>query len=255
MSFEITDFIIAGMAAIAAGIVNAIAGGGTLITFPVLTLLGIPAVAANITNTIALCPGYLGGSIAQRKDLNGQKHRIALLVPLAVLGGIAGGLLLVLTGERIFHNLVPWLILFATILLALQVPIRKIFLDDKSHQTDGAHRLPVSIAIIPAALYGGYFGAGLGVILIAVLGLVEDDSLTRLNALKQLLSLSINVAAALFFMFSGQVYWKFAAVMAVCALAGGVIGGKLAGKLKPEILRWIIIVIGITVAAIYFIKG
>ncbi|MBM3437484.1 MAG: sulfite exporter TauE/SafE family protein, partial [Bacteroidetes bacterium] len=116
IAVSLTDLILAGVAAIAAGLVNAIAGGGTLITFPVLTALGIPAVAANVTNTVALCPGYLGGSFSQRNDLKGQKHRIYWLVPLAITGGIAGGLLLLLSGEHIFRNLVPWLILFASLL-------------------------------------------------------------------------------------------------------------------------------------------
>jgi uncharacterized protein len=252
---NLTDLIIAGVAAITAGMVNAIAGGGTLITFPVLTALGIPAVAANITNTVALCPGYLGGSFAQRNDLKGQKNRIRLLVPLAVTGGIAGGLLLLATGERMFRSLVPWLILFASILLAIQDPLRKKIIGSNVSQNAGKHRVLAAVSVIPASIYGGYFGAGLGVILIAVLGLFNQDSLIRLNALKQLLSLCVNVSAAIFFLFSGQVYWIFAAIMALCALLGGLLGGKLAGLFKPAILRWIIVAIGIIVAIIYFLKG
>lgn len=252
---SITDLIIAGIAAIAAGIVNAIAGGGTLITFPVLTALGLPAIAANVTNTVALCPGYLGGSYAQSKDLKGQKNRIQLLVPAAILGGVAGGVLLLMTGERIFRNLVPWLILFASILLAIQEPVRQRIFKMRTSSKSLSGTTGSVIAIVPAALYGGYFGAGLGVILIATLGLLHEDSLIRLNALKQLLSLCVNVAAALFFVFSGHVYWLTAAIMAVCALFGGMLGGKLAGKFSPVVLRWVIVTIGVTVAIIYFISG
>ena len=251
---EYYDLMIAGLAALAAGIVNAIAGGGTLITFPVLIAIGLPAVAANVTNTVALCPGYLGGSYAQRNDLKGQKSRIFLLVPIAILGGVAGGLLLLNTGERLFDNLVPFLILFASCLLAFQEPLRKWILKRSNHSESSRTNWSVFFAIIPVAIYGGYFGGVLGVITISALGLFLEDNLIRLNALKQLLSLCINVSAALYFIFSGQVYWLVALVMAVCALVGGIIGGKLAGKFKPQILRWVIVTIGVAVAIIYFVK-
>jgi uncharacterized protein len=251
---ELPDFLIAGAAAIAAGIVNAIAGGGTLITFPVLTALGIPAIAANVTNTVALCPGYLGGTFAQKDDLKGQRNRIRLLVPIAILGGIGGGFLLIITGEKLFSELVPFLILFASGLLAVQEPLKKYISKRISIESPGKHQHVSVAAIFPAAVYGGYFGAGLGVITIAALGMFIEDNLIRLNALKQVLSLCINVAAAMFFFFSGQVYWLVAAVMAVCALIGGTIGGKLAGKIKPRVLRWVIVTIGVIVSIFYFIK-
>jgi uncharacterized membrane protein YfcA len=251
---SLMDFIIAGFAAIVAGIVNAIAGGGTLITFPVLTALGIPALAANVTNTVALCPGYLGGTFAQKKDLIGQGNRIRLLVPIAILGGIAGGLLLIMTGEKLFRNIVPYLILFASGLLAVQEPLRKYIVKRLSSGTSGTHQFLSTATFFPAAVYGGYFGAGLGVITLAALGLFIEDNLIRLNALKQLLSLCVNVSAAVFFLFSGQVYWLVAAVMAVCALLGGTIGGRLAGKFKSVILKWVVVVIGFAVAFIYFLK-
>src|SRR5262249_26111955 len=115
----------AGLAAVAGGFVNAMAGGGTLITFPALTALGVPAVAANITNTVALCPGYLGASIGQSRDLQGQANRLHILAPLSILGGLAGGFLMLKSGEKIFRSLVPFLILLATCLLAAQEPLRK----------------------------------------------------------------------------------------------------------------------------------
>jgi len=176
------------------------------------------------------------------------------LVPLAIAGGVGGGFLLLVSGEKIFSNLVPWLILFASLLLAIQDPVRRMIFQRIDRLTGKKNNLPAALVVAPAAIYGGYFGAGLGVIIISVLGLLLDDNLVRLNALKQLLSLCINVAAAVFFLFSGQVYWVYAGVMAVCALLGGTLGGRLAGKLKPEILKWLIVVIGLTAAVLFFLK-
>ncbi len=248
------DLIIAGFAAVAAGMINALAGGGTLITFPVLVALGMPAVAANVTNTVALCPGYLGGSFAQRKDLTDQKQRLWLLIPVSILGGIAGGLLLLQTEERLFKEVVPFLILLAAGLLAINDPVRRwIMRRNQLHSMMIPQKIWAILFLAPAAVYGGYFGAGVSVIVLAVLGLFLEDSITRLNALKQVISFTINVAAAIFFLFSGQVAWLVALVMAAGALTGGVIGGKLAGKINPALLRWIVVVIGVVVAVVYFI--
>ncbi len=251
---SLTDYILAGLAALAAGIINAIAGGGTLITFPVLTALGIPAVVANVTNTVALCPGYLGGTYAQRQDLKGQKKRLQILIPAGIIGGVAGGFLLLRTGEKVFREMVPFLILFASGILALQDPLKKWIVRRLSERISFKSYLITILVIVPAAVYGGYFGAGLGVIILAALGLFIDDSLTRINAIKQLISLSVNVAAAMFFIFSGKVFWMVAGIMAVSALLGGTIGGRLAGKLKPVILRWVVVSIGVIVSIIYFVK-
>ena len=119
------QYIFIGLAAIAAGLINAVAGGGTLITFPVLTAVGLPAVIANVTNTVALCPGYLGATIAQRNDLFSQKKRLWLFIPVSVIGGIVGGILLLNSGEKLFRSLVPFLILMASLLLAIGEPLKK----------------------------------------------------------------------------------------------------------------------------------
>lgn len=247
------EFTMIGLAAVAGGAVNALAGGGTLITFPMLIAVGIPAVAANVTNTVALCPGYLGGTFAQLNDLRGQERRLWFLLPAGVVGGIAGGLLLLNTGEQTFRKMVPYLILLAAGLLAAQGPVRNWIVRHSGHAggprtTEVWTALPVALS----AVYGGYFGAGLSVIVLAVLGAVLDDSLTRLNALKQLISFAINIAAAVFFVFSGQVVWSAALVMAVGALAGGAIGGRLAGKIRPAVLRRIVVTAAVIIAAIYF---
>jgi hypothetical protein len=235
--------------------VNALAGGGTLITFPMLTAVGVPAVAANVTNTVALCPGYLGATFAQSRDLQGQKKRLWLFLPAGAVGGIIGGVLLLNTGERVFRELVPFLILLASGLLAVQNRVRA-WLARRSAQA-GSTTTSEKWAALPiglAAIYGGYFGAGLSVIVLAALGLMLEDSLTRLNALKQGISFSVNIAAAIFFVFSGQVVWPAALVMAVGALIGGVLGGRLAGRIKPATLRGTVVTIGVVVAVIYLVR-
>jgi uncharacterized membrane protein YfcA len=249
------DYVFAALAALAAGAVNALAGGGTLITFPMLTFLGVPAVAANVTNTVALCPGYFGGTLAQWNDLKSQMNRLWLVVPASILGGVLGGFLLLQTGERLFRELVPYLILLASGLLAIQDPVRA-WLMRRMGQRHGADFekwtwLPVGLA----SVYGGYFGAGLSVIVLSALGITLEDSLTRLNALKQAVAFSVNVAAAIFFLFSGQVIWSAVLVMAVGALIGGMLGGRLAGRIKPSALRWTVIIIGVIISIIYFVRG
>lgn len=250
------DLLLVSLAAIAAGAINALAGGGTLITFPMLTAVGLPAVAANVTNTVALSPGYIGGTLAQAKDLRGQRARLLLTLPAAVVGGLIGGILLLRTGEKLFRELVPFLILLASLLLAVQEPVRAWLTSRlaKRHSDGLAEKwswLPVGLA----AIYGGYFGAGLSVIVLAALGVTMEDNLTRLNAVKQLIGFAANVAAAVFFIFSGQVVWIAAAVMAVGALLGGTLGGRLAGRVKPSTLRWIVVSIGVIVSVIYFVRG
>jgi hypothetical protein len=268
------EYLLLGLAAIAAGFVNALAGGGTLITFPTLTFVGVDAVTANITNTVALLPGYLGGTFAQKKDLAGQRKRLWMYIPAGFIGGLIGGYLLLNTGEKLFTQLVPFLILLACGLLAVQDRLRLWlvaraarrqaasetgnFQNETGHRnSDGRNLMSETWAILPvglASVYGGYFGAGLSVIILAVLGLVLNDSLTRLNALKQVISFSANLAAALFFVLSGKILWPVALVMAVGALLGGALGGRLAGRIQPRTLRTIVIIIGVVVAMIYLVK-
>ncbi len=242
------------VAAVAGGAVNALAGGGTLITFPVLTAVGLPSVAANMTNTVALCPGYLGGTLAQRKDLRGQEPRLWRFIPAAVIGGLVGALLLQVSSEHLFRFLVPYLILLGTLLLAAQ-PRLRLWLDRRAPRFGGGSSETWGLpAAGLATVYGGYFGAGLGVITLSVLGIALQDSLTRLNALKQAISLATNVAAAVFFVFSGKVVWPAAIVMFLGSLLGGSLGGRLAGRVKPELLRGVVVGIGLVVALIYFVS-
>ena len=243
------------LAACVAGFINAIAGGGTLVTFPILIAIGIPPVIANVTNTVALVPGTIGGMWAQRKDFQSQYHRLLKLLPFAILGGIVGGLLILHTSEQTFRSIIPYLILMATLLLAAQVRIKNWVTSRLGNAHNEMHNPIIMIGMVfLAAIYGGYFGAGLGVILMAVLGLVTDDSLTRLNFLKQALAFAINLSAAIYFAFSGKVDWGIAFVMMFGFILGGLMGGKLAGKIKPELLRWIVVSAGLIAAIIFFIK-
>jgi len=252
---SVVQLILVALAAVAGGAVNALAGGGTLITFPMLTAVGVPAVAANVTNTVALCPGYLGATLAQWNDLRGQGRRMGLLLPVGALGGIAGGILLLHTGEHLFRSLVPFLILLAAGLLAVQDPLRAWVVRRSARAgSAGPHEAGAALLVFPAAIYGGYFGAGMSVIVLAALGLALDDSLTRLNALKQSLALSVNIAAALFFLFSGRVVWPAAAAMAVGALAGGALGGRLASRIRPALLRQIVVTLGVVISLIYLVR-
>ncbi len=253
MSF--IDYLLITLAAVAAGLTNALAGGGTLFTFPMLTVVGLPAVAANVTSTVALSPGYLGATLAQWKDIRTQKKRLWMFIPAGAIGGLIGGLLLLNTGEKLFRELVPFLILLASGLLAAQNPVRA-WLTKRAEKQQKAAPSEL-LAILPvtlAAVYGGYFGAGLSVIVLAVLGLTIDDNLTRLNGLKQAIAFGTNVTAAVLFMFSGQVVWSAALVMAVGALIGGSLGGRLAGRIQPNILRKIVVTVGVIVSIIYFVR-
>lgn len=249
------DLGIAAMAAFAAGAANALAGGGTLISFPTLVAIGLPEVSANITNTVALCPGYVGGTLAQKDDLRGQGRRLWLLLPAGIIGGTCGAAFLVFVGARVFTIVVPFLILSASILLAVQDRVRDWIREQarrtgREHDGTGRALLPVGMT----AVYGGYFGAGQSVIILAVLGLFIEDTLTRLNALKQSITLVSNIAAAVFFLFSGLIVWPVAIVMAAGALGGGAVGGRFAGRVDPALLRWTVVVIGIVVGTVLLLR-
>ncbi|MBA3531671.1 MAG: sulfite exporter TauE/SafE family protein [Ardenticatenales bacterium] len=254
-TFTWIELALIALAGLAAGAVNALAGGGTLITFPMLVAVGIPPITANITSTVALWPGYLGATLAQAQDLPGQAQRLWVALPAAAVGGVIGALLLLNTDDRLFSELVPFLILLAAGLLAIQDPVRG-WLKRRAEQR-GSPDISEAWAVLPialAAIYGGYFGAGLSVIVLAVLGLTMEDSLTRLNALKQAVSLSVNLAAATFFLFSGEPVWLAALVLGAGALLGGVLGGRLAGRIQPATLRWTVVAIGVLVAIVYLVR-
>jgi uncharacterized protein len=251
MSIEPSSLAAVAGAAFAAGAVNAIAGGGSLITFPTLVAVGLPPITASITNTVALCPGYLGAALGQRRDLAGQGRRAALVLPVAGVAGIAGGLLLLHTDDAAFDFLVPFLVLLAALLVAVQEPLRGwLFGGSHARRAEGWAILPIALA----GIYGGYFGAGMGVMILAALGVVLADTLPRINALKQLVSLVVNVAAAGLFLGSGRIDWAYAGAMAGAALAGGALGGRVASRVPARALRVAIVVLGVALAAVYFVR-
>jgi uncharacterized protein len=251
-TFTVADHVLAAVAAAAAGGVNAIAGGGTLISFPTLVALGAGRVSANVTNTVSLCPGYFGGAVAQRAQLSDQRPRLVRLSIAAGLGGLTGSALLLATGEAAFTKLVPWLILMACALLGGQNYIRKwLGIGTRSHAAPSAIGVGATFVV---SIYGGYFGAGLGIALLAVLGLVIDETLPRLNALKQVLALVINVVAAGFFLGSGRVLWSLVAVMAPMSLLGGLVGGKLVSRIKPAALRGAVVTYWTALALYYLLR-
>lgn len=252
---SLPELLLVGLASIAAGVVNAVAGGGTLIAFPALLALGVPPIAANVTSKLALLPGYFGGTFAQRADLLGQRSRLIWILPTTFVAGLAGALLLIRTEERLFNALVPYLILLSAVLIAVQEPVRAWVIRFRGLRGAGPSReAAAALPILLAAVYGGYFGAGLGVIILALLGLLLHDSLVRLNALKQAMSLSTTISASLFFAFSGQVLWQAALIMGAGALLGGAWGGRLARRVKPQVLRWSVVTIGVAIAFAYFVK-
>ena len=244
------ELVLLFLAALGAGAVNALAGGGSILTFPALVAAGLPPLCANVTNTVALFPGYVGGVIGQARDLSGQGRRLVLLVPAALIGGLGGGLLILASSERLFEALVPWLLLGGCLLLGVQDRVRALL-------QRRAGTLGLGWAVIPvllAAVYGGYFGAGLSVIFLAVLGLTIDASLTRLNGLKQALALGANLSAAALFLWSDRLIWSAAAVMATGALIGGAAGGRLASVIAPKLLRGLVIAIGVGVALLFLLR-
>ncbi len=243
-------------ASLAAGFVNALAGGGSLLSFPALTALGLPPVAANVTNTLALTPGYLGASLGQRRDLGGQAPRLRLLLPAALAGGLLGGWLLLHSDAALFRRLVPWLILAGSTLLALQEPLRRALQPGGEGGGAAAESATASTrstgwgvvaAVLIASVYGGYFGAGLSVILLAVLAAGLDDTLPRLNGLKQPLALASNLAAALLFALCGPVRWPVVLLMASGAWLGGLAGGRCASAVDPVLLRRLVVGAGIAI--------
>jgi len=250
---QVWEYALACGAAVIGGMMNALVGGGTLITFPTLVALGVPPVAANMTNTVALCPGYFGGTWAQRAGLEGQRHRLPVLLTAGALGGLVGALLLRFTSDDGLRMAVPALLAAATLLLALQPTLRG-WLGRHAATAERPDAVWLAPVVGLAAVYGGFFGAGLGVMLLAVLGLGVHEPLNRSNVLKQILSMVINVVAALFFVFSGTVWWGLAGVMAVGSLLGGSLGGRLADRLNPEKFRMIVVVVGAAVAITYAVR-
>src|SRR4051812_5314378 len=232
-------------AGVLAGAINAVAGGGTLVAFPALLGVGVGPLTANITCSVGLITGYAGGSVAYRRELAGQRDRVRALLPAAVLGGLAGAVLLLVTPPSTFRAVVPYLVLVSAVLLAVQ-PVLSRALGTEQHGEHDVH-WGAWIGVGIAAVYGSYFGAGLGVLLLAVLGVLVADGLQRLNALKGVLSLVINVVGALVFVLSARVDWGYALALAIGAYVGGTLGVSVARRLPPQVMRAAVVALGVIV--------
>jgi uncharacterized membrane protein YfcA len=241
-------------AGLVAGAVNAVAGGGSLITFPSLLATGLPPVTANVTNAVAVCPGYVASVAGSRKDLRGQAPRAARLLPAAVIGSVVGAVLLLITPARAFDLIVPFLVLAAATILALQNRLQSLI----GHPRDLS---PTKQAIILqsltglGAVYGGYFGGALGVVLLAVLALVVDERLQRVVALKNALSATVGLANVAVFVVFGPVSWLSVAVLTPATIAGGYFGAALARRLPTAVLRWTVVIFGVAVGVVLLVRA
>jgi len=228
----------------AAGAINAVAGGGTLVTFPTLVWLGVPSIAANATNTVSLWPGALGSVWGFRRELQGVDPGLFLLIVPSIVGGLIGAVLLDLTPTEIFDRLVPFLILFATGLFMAQEPIQRRFNLAGSHQSGSPWRSWTMLFQFGVAIYGGYFGAGIGILMLAALTLMGHTDIHRMNGVKNLLATAINGTAAVYFAFNTPVMWHDALVMAVGSIVGGIAGAGLARRIGRANVHRLVIAIG-----------
>jgi uncharacterized membrane protein YfcA len=270
-------------AGLGAGTINGVAGGGTLVSFPALLALGVPALQANVTSTLGIWPGYLGGVAGFRDEIQQQRSSAWLLVPAAV-GAAAGGVLLLTTPSSLFRAMAPYLVLAACVLFALQPLAVRLAKARRAAREAGAgagdaaaaagagagdaaaatsagagdaaaaagapggSRLAVGAGTALGSVYGGYFGAGLGVVLLALLGWLMPDDLVRTNGLRAAISLVVNTAAALVFLVAAHVAWAAAGLLAGASLVGGYLGARLARRLPPVVFRVVVVSLGLVTA-------
>jgi uncharacterized membrane protein YfcA len=236
-------------AAMVAGAINSVAGGGTLISFPTLIWLGIPSIPANATNTVALWPGSLGSVWGYRREMRGLDTRVWALVLPSVIGGLAGAVLLYRTPSEVFDRLVPVLILFATVLFMMQEPLQRRFNLVPYHEARSHWFSWVMFFQLLVGLYGGYFGAGIGILMLASLGILGMHDIHEMNALKTVLSALINLVATTYFIFSGLIVWPEAAVMTVAATVGYFAASHYAQRVPQNVIRAVAAGIGLAISA------
>lgn len=234
-------------AGLGAGTVNAIAGGGSLVTFPALIAAGLAPVPANVTNSVAVSPGYLGSVVGSRADL--PRERVRALVPVATLGALAGCVLLLATPERAFEVVVPFLVLGAAAVLAFQDRLRRL-VGHPRHMAPRRNTAALYGLTALGGIYGGYFGAALGVMLVAGLALLLDEPLARVNALKNVLSAVVGLATVVAYAVFGPVDWVGVAVIAPATLLGGYAGARLARRLPGAVLKAVIVTAGTVVGLV-----
>ena len=255
------------IAAAIGGAINSIAGGGTLVTFPALVGLGVPAITANATSTVALWPGAIGSMYGYRHELAGARAwAIRFAIP-SLLGGLVGALLLLRTSSERFDQIVPWLVLGATLLFVIQRPLMAAIRRRMSATSQRPDELPVhedpatspptaTLLLFQFAIgvYGGYFGAGIGILMLAALGFMGFTNIHRMNGLKNWGGLCMNATAAATFIFLGLVNWPVAVAMAVGATAGGYAGSRMAQRVPQNSVRMLVVLIGFTAATWMFLS-
>jgi uncharacterized membrane protein YfcA len=252
------EFLLLSVAAFFAGFINSIAGGGTLLTFSALLAANVTPVAANATSTVALVPGSFASFWGYRRSSAGERGDTLWFAVPSLLGGVVGALLLVRSGDRVFSRLVPWLLFGAVALFVAQDPLRRWSMrhakTPRTAPPSLVQRFGVAIVQFSIAVYGGFFGAGIGILMLATMGFMGQSDIHAMNRLKNISAVAINGVAGLTFALSGQVNWTFAFVMMISAIAGGYVSAGLAQKIGPLWARRAVIVIGLAIGVYTLLK-
>jgi uncharacterized protein len=235
------EAIVVVLAGVFAGGINTVVGSGTLVTFPVLLAVGYPPVVANVSNSLGLVPGSLSGAFGYRRELEGQAGRIKRLLPASVLGAVVGAILLVTLPEDAFSAIVPVLIAIALVLVVLQPWLNRKLAERQRHENGG---VTLWVGVFLAGIYGGYFGAAQGVLVMGLMGVLMNEHLQRMNALKNILTAFVNLVAGVLFIFIADVAWLAVLLLAVGSVIGGQIGAKVGRRLPPAALRAVIVLVG-----------
>ena len=241
-------------AGLIAGLMNALAGGGTLLTFPVLVWLGLNSITANATSTVALWPGVVSGMVGYRRELRTIEKRFLYLAIPSLLGGFFGANLLRLTPSSVFDRLVPYLILFATVLFVIQEPVQRLVKSKPGERKTTAWFAGAVVFQFFVGLYGGYFGAGIGIMMLAAFSILGMTDIHQMNGFKNMLAGAINLLAALYFISQKMVYWPDVGIMMAGAIAGGYFGAGAARKIGRRAVRRIVIAVGLAMAISLFFK-
>jgi uncharacterized membrane protein YfcA len=249
-------------AALIAGAINSVAGGGSFISFPMLVATGVPEINANMTNTIALWPGSAASVGAYRKELNAQRHVLLPFVTISFIGGLLGAYLLDKTDKTTFNYLLPFLMLFATTVFAFSGRITRWLrsrqkangMSTENNKTSLWSIAGTGLLQFGVATYGGFFGGGIGIMMLAVLGLLGMEDIHAMNALKTLLATCINGVAVVYFATTGKVYWPQGLLMVAGAIVGGYYGAVFAKKVNPQYVRMGVIAIGVLLTAYFFLR-
>lgn len=244
------DIVIICTAAFLAGGLNAIAGGGSFLTFPALVFIGIPAIPANATSAVAVFPGYLSGALGFSREIRSFDRKLLFtLLALSVIGGIAGALLLLVTPSQVFSFVVPWLLLIATVLFTFDRQIRRWV---AAERTGG---IGATMATLAVTTYGGYFNGGMGIVLLSLLSGLGYRDINLMNGLKNIMSFILSAASVITFAIAGIVFWQQAVVMMIASTIGGFFGARIARRLPISAVRAIVIFVGLGMTLAFFLRG